>query len=76
VSDATPHAPAHEPAASPDAGHDSHDDTGAHDAGGHAGHAGAVALGPIDWRAWGAGVVGVAAGAIVVASLYLATAPR
>ncbi len=31
-----------------------------------------VALGPIDWPAWIAGALGVVAGALVLAALYLA----
>jgi hypothetical protein len=46
---------------------DSHD---AHDA--HGGHGG-VALGPIDWRAYGAGVLGAALGLVVAAVLAVTT---
>jgi hypothetical protein len=41
---------------------------------GHAAHGdthGAVALGPADWRAWLAGVVGVGAGLAVVVAMLL-----
>jgi hypothetical protein len=56
------HAPAHEP---DDAGqgHAEHDEHGEH----------ATALGPVDWFAWGAGILGVAAGLAVVFCLYLST---
>jgi hypothetical protein len=49
-----------------DAGHGGHDD-------GHGGHD-AVALGPIDWAQWAAGLVGIAAGALVAVSFALGTA--
>jgi hypothetical protein len=57
------HPPAHEP---DDAGHghDGHDEHGSHGA----------ELGPIDWRAWGAGIIGVGAGLVVAFCLYVATA--
>ncbi len=56
------HPPAHEP---DDAGHrHAVDDE-------HGDHA--VKLGPIDWAAWGAGLLGVGAGVVVAACLYLAT---
>lgn len=32
-----------------------------------------AALGPIDWPAWGAGLLGIAAGLVVAACLYLST---
>lgn len=38
---------------------------------GDAGHA--APLGPIDWYAWGAGILGIAAGLVVAACLYLST---
>ncbi len=64
MSDATHdgHLPAHEP---DDAshGHAGHDEHGEH----------AEALGPIDWAAWGAGILGVGAGLIVAFCLYVAT---
>ncbi len=44
-------------------GHAGHDEHGEH----------AAALGPIDWPAWGAGVLGVGAGLVVAFCLYLAT---
>ena len=55
-------APAHEP---DDAGH-GHAEHGEH--GEHA-----TALGPIDWFAWGAGILGVGAGLVVAFCLYLST---
>ncbi len=56
------HPPAHEP---DDAGHGhaGHDEHGDH----------AEKLGPIDWAAWGAGLLGVGAGFVVAACLYLST---
>ena len=39
----------------------------------HEGHAGGAPLGPIDWRAWGAGLLGIMAGLVVAACLYVAT---
>jgi hypothetical protein len=53
------HAQAHEP-----------DDAGHGDAG-HGEHA--AALGPVDWFAWGAGILGVAAGLVVAFCLYVST---
>ncbi len=48
----------------------------AHDSGGHAGagqdsHGHGDALGAFDWRAWGAGLLGVAAGLAVAACFWL-----
>ena len=56
------HPPAHEP---DDAGHGhgGHDDHGAH----------GPSLGPVDWLAWGAGILGVGAGLVVAFCLYVAT---
>jgi hypothetical protein len=53
-------APAHE---LDEVGH-GHDEHGEH----------AEKLGPVDWAAWGAGLLGVAAGLAVAACLYLSTA--
>ena len=56
-----------------DNGHDAQDAHAAgdgHDA--HGGHGGA-ALGPIDWRAYGAGIVGAALGLVVAAVLAVTT---
>lgn len=56
------HPPAHEP---DDAGHGhgGHDEHGEH----------ASSLGPVDWFAWGAGILGVGAGLAVAFCLYLTT---
>ena len=62
------HPPVHEP---DDAGHaHGHEEHGGHDE--HDEHG--ASLGPIDWAAWGAGLVGVAAGLAVAAALYVSTA--
>ncbi len=45
----------------------------AHGAGAHDDQAHGTALGPIDWPAWGAGLLGVAAGLVVAACLFLST---
>ena len=64
MSDAThdDHPPAHEP---DDAGHGhaGHDEHGEH----------GTALGPVDWFAWGAGLLGVGAGLVIAGCLYIAT---
>jgi hypothetical protein len=39
------------------------------------GHPGAESLGPIDWLAWGAAVVGVAAALLVVVVFYVTIRP-
>jgi hypothetical protein len=44
-------------------GHGGHDEHGEH----------GTALGPVDWLAWGAGLLGVGAGLAVAVCLYLAT---
>ena len=36
-------------------------------------HALGASLGPVDWFAWGAGLLGIAAGLLVAACLYLST---
>jgi hypothetical protein len=56
------HPPAHEP---DDAGHGhgGHDEHGEHE----------PALGPIDWAAWGAGLLGVGAGLAVAVCLLFST---
>lgn len=56
------HRPAHEPDDA-DHGHAGHDEHGEH----------APALGPVDWFAWGAGILGVGAGLAVAFCLYLST---
>jgi hypothetical protein len=62
------HPPVHEP---DDAGHaHGHEEHGGHDE--HGDHA--TALGPIDWAAWGAGILGVAAGLAVAVALFISTA--
>jgi hypothetical protein len=48
---------------------------GAHEDGAHGGHAHGTPLGPIDWSAWGAGLVGIVAGLVVAACLFLSTNP-
>ena len=52
-------------------GHD-HADAGA---AGHGESHDGDALGPIDWRAWGAGVLGAVAAGVVAVALYLASHP-
>ena len=39
----------------------------------HGGHTDDAPLGPIDWFAWGAGLLGIAAAAVVVICLYATT---
>jgi len=56
------HPPAHEPDDA-DHGHDGHDEHDEH----------ASTLGPVDWFAWGAGILGVGAGLVVAFCLYLST---
>jgi hypothetical protein len=71
-------APAH---AGPDAhgdahaGHDAHGDAHAGHAGhdDHSGHHDGPSLGPIDWRMWGVGVLGVLSALVVVAGFVAAT---
>jgi hypothetical protein len=41
-----------------------------HDDGHGNGHGHEEALGPIDWRAWGAAVVGLIGGLLVIVALY------
>ena len=72
--------------AGPDADHHAADphDAATHDAGADADHAsgldghedglGELRLGAIDWRMWTAGVLGVAAGLVVVAAFVMGTA--
>jgi hypothetical protein len=59
ASEAIDTAEPHDPVETDDAGHGGHD---------------AVALGPIDWAQWAAGLVGIAAGALVAVSFALGTA--
>jgi hypothetical protein len=56
------HPAAHEPDEAAD-GHGGQDVHGEH----------GTALGPVDWLAWGAGLLGVGAGLAVAVCLYLAT---
>jgi len=56
------HPPAHE-ADDAGHGHGGHDEHGEH----------ATALGPVDWFAWGAGLLGIGAGLAVAICLYVAT---
>ncbi len=61
------HPQSHEP---DEAGHaHGHEEHAGHDE--HGGHD--VALGPIDWAAWGAGILGVGAGLAVAVCLFVAT---
>ena len=39
----------------------------------HGGHAQGAPLGPVDWLAWGAGLLGIGAGLVVAACLFIAT---
>ncbi len=39
----------------------------------HGDHAQGAPLGPVDWPAWGAGLLGIVAGLLVAACLYLST---
>jgi hypothetical protein len=41
----------------------------------HGDHAQGAPLGPVDWAAWGAGILGIAAGLVIAACLYLSTTP-
>ena len=63
------------PPAGEGAGHESGQDSAGHDGEhGHAEHGhGGEALGPIEWSQWAAGLVGVAAGAIVAVAFALST---
>ena len=46
---------------------------GAHDENAHGDHAQGTPLGPVDWPAWGAGLLGIAAGLAIAACLYVST---
>jgi hypothetical protein len=59
----------HDPSAAPHG--DAHADDG--HGGGHGDRG--EALGPIDWRAWGAALLGVVGGLVVAASLYISSHP-
>ena len=67
-----PHAAA-QPAGDHDEGGHGHSDHG-----GGSGHDASHAqepLGPIDWRAWGAGALGAVAAGVVAVALYLSSHP-
>ena len=53
-------------------GHEGHHSDSHGDDHGHAGEA----LGPIDWRAWGAAVLGIASALLVVVVLYVTIRPN
>ena len=57
-----------------DAPHAATHDEDAHADAGHSDHAHGAVLGPVDWLAWGAGLLGIAAGLVVAACLLLSTA--
>ncbi|MBX3031297.1 MAG: hypothetical protein KF809_14210 [Chloroflexi bacterium] len=63
-----------ETAHAPDASVAGHHGDGGHGDGHDDGHGG-PALGPIDWPAWGAALVGLAFALVVAAALYLAQHP-
>jgi hypothetical protein len=60
-----------------DAPHGATHGEGAHEDAGHGDplgdHAHGAPLGPIDWFAWGAGLLGTAAGLVVAACFYIST---
>ena len=56
-----------------DAPHGATHGEGAHVDAAHADHAQGASLGPVDWRAWGAGLLGTAAGLVIAACLFLST---
>ncbi len=58
--------PAHDPGAPTDAHDDGH-------GGGHGEHHDGGTLGPIAWRMWGVGILGVVAALFVVAAMVVAT---
>ncbi len=67
----------------PDTTTTTHDVGDPHAAGGHQDEAGhphdehaSASLGPIDWAAWGAGILGIVAGLLTAACIYLATGPH
>ncbi len=53
-------------------GEGAHEDA-AHDDAAHGDHAHGAQLGPIDWFAWGAGFLGIAAGLVIAACFYIST---
>jgi len=56
-----------------DAPHDATPGDGAHADAAHGDHAPGTPLGPVDWLAWGAGLLGIAAGLVIAACLYFST---
>ncbi len=56
-----------------DAPHGAAPGEGAHDEDAHGDHAQGTPLGPVDWPAWGAGLLGIAAGLAIAACLYVST---
>jgi hypothetical protein len=46
---------------------------GAHEDPAHGDHAPGAPLGPVHWLAWGAGLLGIGAGLVVAACLYITT---
>ena len=56
-----------------EAAHAATDGHGAHAASAHGDLAHGEPLGPVDWNAWGAGLLGIAAGLAVAFCLYLST---
>jgi hypothetical protein len=60
-------------APSGDAPHAATHGEGAHVDAAHGDHAQGAPLGPVDWRAWGAGLLGIAAGLVVAACLFVST---
>jgi hypothetical protein len=56
-----------------DAPHAATPGEGAHQDAAHGDHTHGVPLGPIDWFAWGAGLLGIAAGVVVAACFYIST---
>ena len=56
-----------------EAAHAATHDAGAHADPAHGDRAHGEALGPIDWYAWGAGLLGIGAGLAVAICLYLST---
>ena len=57
-----------------DTSHDAIHGDGVHVDAAHGDHAQGAPLGPVDWAAWGAGLLGIAAGLVVAACLFLSTA--
>lgn len=71
----TPHATDDAPGAHPgDTSHGAIHGDGDHVDAAHGDHAQGAPLGPVDLAAWGAGLLGIAAGLVVAACLFLSTA--